>query len=121
MVDKLMLSARDFSFLYCYTILSDKVKVNWCESEVTAVSTTGTKSRLKARPEACMRLRLSYIKISSVTSKRTTEGARLLRSPFGHDDGFCIPVGPHDVVNYKVHKMKGEGTAEIHILAVHSM
>jgi len=92
-------------------VLSDKVKVNWCESEVAAVSTTCTKTRLNARPEACMKTqtflqRLSYIKILSVTSKHLQKV--LLRSPFGHDDGFCTPISPHDVVNYKVHKMKGQ-------------
>jgi hypothetical protein len=115
MVDALMLNPR---ILYCYMVLSDKVKVNLCESKVGAVSTTGTKTRLNARPETCMRLRLSYIKILCY-KQASTEGDKLLRSPFGHDEGFCTPVGPHDIVNYKVHKMKR--WPRLYILAVHRM
>jgi hypothetical protein len=45
MVDTLVLNARIF---YCYMVLSDKVKVNWCESKVAAVSTNGTKTKREA-------------------------------------------------------------------------
>lgn len=49
-----------------------------------------------------------YIKISNVTSKHLHKVL-----------GCHLPVGPYDVVNYKVHRMKGQ--PRLHISADHSI
>lgn len=70
MVDALMLIARDFlSFIIIWYYQTENV--NWCESECQPSEPLNL--GLNARPEICMRLKLSYIKISRRYKQASTE------------------------------------------------